>query len=187
MSHPKTSGAARPEVSLGCSTMFWRTWNFQQKPTGMWKRLLHVPVLLFHWRLGFLMGERILLLTHIGRVSGRTFQTPIEVVEYDLIRREYIVCSGTGPQADWYRNLQAHPAVEIQVGKKRWQPSQRFLSPEEAAERFARYEGRHRRTSAALLREMGNKYDGTDQDRTRMMAGMPMVGFGDGGQATSGG
>jgi deazaflavin-dependent oxidoreductase (nitroreductase family) len=167
--------------------VFWRTWNFRQKPGGTWKRLLHVPVLLFRWRLGFLMGERLLLLTHIGRVSGRAFQTPIEIVEHDRATREYMVCSGTGPQADWYRNLQAHPAVEIQVGNRRWRPSQRFLSQEEAAERFARYERRHHRLSIVLLREMGNSYDGTDQGRYKMMAGMPMVAFGEARQATNGG
>jgi deazaflavin-dependent oxidoreductase (nitroreductase family) len=157
--------------------VFWKTWNFQQKPTGMWKRMLRIPVFLFRWRLGFLMGERILLLTHIGRASGRVYQTPIEVVEHDRSTREYIVCSGTGPQADWYRNLLTHPAPQIQVKNQRWQPVQRLLSPNEAASRFARYERHHCRTSIMLLREMGNRYDGTDEGRLAMMAEMPMVAF----------
>jgi hypothetical protein len=34
---------------------------------------------------------------------------------------------------------------------------------------------------------MGNSYDGTDQGRYKMMAGMPMVAFGEARQATNGG
>jgi deazaflavin-dependent oxidoreductase (nitroreductase family) len=157
--------------------VFWRDWNFRQKPSGLWAQMLHLPVYLFRLHLGFLTGDRILLLTHIGRTSGRTYETPVEVVEHDQRVREYIVCSGTGPNADWYRNLMAHPAVKIQVGNRRWRPTQRFLTQQEASLRFRRYEARHPRTAAGLLTSMGNSYDGTDRGRFEMMARMPMVAF----------
>ena len=157
--------------------MFWHTWNFRQKPSGVWRRLLRLPIMLFRWHLGFLMGDRLLLLTHLGRISGRQYQTVIEVVEHDPVSRAYYVCSGTGPNADWYRNLLAHPPASVQVGNRRWLPRQRFLSQEEAAERFARYETKHRRMAGVLLRSMGNSYDGTDQGRIDMMAEMPVVAF----------
>ena len=157
--------------------MFWNDWNFRQKPSGSWKRALRLPVHLFHMHLGFLMGERLLLLTHLGRTSGRTFQTVIEVVEHDRQSGEYFVCSGTGPKADWYLNIQAHPAISIQVENRLWKPAQRFLSQEEAAARFGRYEAKHRRMAGVLLRSMGNNYDGTDAGRIEMMAKMPMVAF----------
>ena len=157
--------------------MFWRNWNFRQKPSGLWKRALKLPAYLFRMHLGFLMGERLLLLTHVGRRSGIEYQTAIEIVEHDKQRGEYFVCSGTGPHADWYQNITAHPAVRVQVGNRSWQPSQRFLSQQEAAERFARYEAKHRRMAGVLLRSMGNTYDGTDEGRIQMMAHMPMVGF----------
>lgn len=157
--------------------MFWRNWNFRQQPSGLWKRALHLPVYLFRLHLGFIMDERILLITHVGRTSGRIYQTAVEVVAHDRQSSEYIVCSGTGPKADWYRNIAVHPAMQIQVGNRRWYPAQRFLTQEEASARFAIYEAQHPRTSVFLLRSMGITYDGTDQGRFAMMARMPMVAF----------
>ncbi len=59
-----------------------------------------------------------------------------------------------------------------------WTPNQRLLDGAEAAERFARYEHAHAKPAARLLKSMGNAYDGTDRDRLRMIADMPMVAFG---------
>lgn len=156
-----------------------RDWNFKQKPTGAWRHVLRLPVHLFHARLGFLMGDRLLLLTHVGRRSGVRHETPIEVVAHDRDVGEYFVCSGTGPDADWYRNLAATPSPRVQVGNRAWRPAQRFVGQDEAAERFARYEARHPKLSKRLLRSMGNTYDGSDRGRVEMMARMPMVAFSD--------
>lgn len=92
-------------------------------------------------------------------------------------RTKYLVCSGTGPDADWYRNLCAQPAAAVQVRNRRWHPTKRLLDPDEAAERFAMYETAHPKTAARLLRSMGNSYDGTDEGRREMIVDMPMVAF----------
>ena len=149
--------------------------SFRQKPAGLFKVLLHLPVHLFSLHLGFLMGDRFLMITHLGRKSGRTYQTPVEVVE--RADGEYVVCSGTGPGADWYRNIVATPAVEVQVRNRSWRPEQRLLDSAEAASWFKRYEEVHPKTAARLLASMGNSYDGTDAGRLEMMADMPMVAF----------
>jgi deazaflavin-dependent oxidoreductase (nitroreductase family) len=154
------------------------TWNFKEKPTGLWRRVLRIPVYLFRWRLGFIFGDRFVLVDHVGRSSGKTYETVVEVVDHDEATDEYVVCSGTGPGADWYRNLVAAPAPAVQVGRVRWAPTQRLLDDSEAAERFAYYEQAHAKAAARLLSSMGNTYDGSDDDRVRMMAGMPMVAFG---------
>jgi len=158
-----------------------RDWNFKQKPTGAWRWVLRVPVHLFHAHLGFLMGDRVLLLTHVGRKSGVWHETAVEVVAHDREVGEYFVCSGTGPGADWYRNLLAAPVPRVQVGNRVWRPAQRFVDDEEAATRFARYEARYPKLSKRLLGSMGNTYDGTDRGRVEMMARMPMVAFSDTG------
>lgn len=78
------------------------SWNFTTKPTGLWRHVLRLPVWLFRWRLGFLLGGRFVMIDHVGRRSGVVHQTVVEVVEHDEGRGELIVCSGTGPRADWY-------------------------------------------------------------------------------------
>jgi deazaflavin-dependent oxidoreductase (nitroreductase family) len=101
------------------------------------------------------------------------------VVEHDQGTHEYVVCSGTGPQADWYLNLGAHPAEMVQVRNRQWRAAQRFLPAAEAAARFARYERKHPKTATRLLKLMGNSYDGTDSGRADMMTSMPMIAFSD--------
>lgn len=154
-------------------------WNMKQKPTGAWRSILRAPIHLYRWRLGFLFGERLLMVTHRGRVTGAIHRTVVEVVEHDPEMSEYIVCSGTGPAADWYLNLVASPATEIQVRNRRWTPDQRLLDDDEAARRFAGYERRHPKAARRLLQTMGNSYDGTDSGRLEMMAEMPMIAFSD--------
>lgn len=155
------------------------SFSFRRRPQGMFRLLLRTPVWLFRIRLGFLMGDRIVLITHIGRTTGRRHQTPVEAVVHDREASEYTVCSGTGPEADWYRNLEATSSPQIQVGNKRWAPRQRFLTAEEAATAFALYERTHPATARRLLESMGNSYDGSDAGRVAMMADMPMVAFSD--------
>lgn len=157
--------------------MPFQNWNFRQRPSGSFKWLLRQPVHLFHLRLGFLFGNRLILLTHRGRRSGELHETPLEVVAH--ADGEYFVCSGTGPQAQWYLNLKATPPIEVQVKNRRWRPTMRFVDAGEAAKRFGKYEAKHKATAEKLLASMGNSYDGTDAGRIEMMAKMPMVAFSD--------
>lgn len=147
--------------------------NFKQKPTGVFKRLLHAPVWLFRARLGFILGRRIVMLEHTGRRTGRTRQTPLEVVKREA--DAYVLCSGTGPNADWYRNIKNQPASALWVGTRRYPVDQRFLSDSEAATVFAGYENAHPKAAARLQQLMGVSHDGTHQGRVAMVREIPMV------------
>jgi len=155
------------------------SFSMRQRPTGVFRWLLHAPVWLYRAHLGFLLGQRFLLITHVGRTSGREYQTVVEVVGHDPATRTWIVCSGTGPDADWYRNLQATPAIQVQVGGHAFTPVQTFLDTAAAAAAFHDYERAHPATARRLLDTMGNTYDGTDDGRVAMMAAMPMIAFTD--------
>ena len=72
------------------------------------------------------------------------------------------MCSGTGSDADWYRNISATPAASVQVRNNVWVPGQRMLTDEQASSRFAEYEHAHPKTAERLLSSMGRSYDGTD-------------------------
>lgn len=139
--------------------------------------MLKLPTYLYRARLGFLFGQRFLLITHIGRKSHRVYRTTVEVVERDATIGEYIVCSGLGAASDWYRNLRANPAPQVQVGNKCWRPAVRFLDPGEAEPRFRRYEHAHPALAKRLLASMALSYDGTDDGRRAMMDQLPMVAF----------
>ena len=78
---------------------------------------LRLPSYIYRLRLGGLLGHRFLLLTHRRRKSGLTRRTPLEVLHYDPHSRESVVLSAWGKKADWYRNIEASPPLEVETGR----------------------------------------------------------------------
>lgn len=66
--------------------------------------------------LGPLIGKIILLLTTTGRKSGRPRVTPLQ---YEEIDGKYYLGAARGLNADWVRNIQSDPQVELRIGAKR--------------------------------------------------------------------
>lgn len=126
---------------------------------------------------GALLGHRFLMVVHRGRKSGRQYRTVLEVVRYDPVKQESVVAAGYGPRADWYRNLQAGPAVEVQTGRQRFVPSLRMLSREEAAWVYADYERRHPWLARLFPLLFGISYDGSPAARLALADRVPMVAF----------
>lgn len=113
--------------------------------------------------LGPLFRGRLLLLVHTGRVSGLARRTTIEVVESTVTdgRRCWTVASGSGPGADWYRNLVRTPQATVQAGRRFHVVTAQFVAAEEGGELMARYAARHpHRLCAYLGREPDGSADG---------------------------
>lgn len=115
----------------------------QSRPSGLLRLALRLPIWLYRLHLGWLLGHRFLLLTHRGRATGRPRQAVIEVIRYDPTTRQSVVVSGWRGETDWYRNLQAQPALEIVTGAERYVPQQRFLDATETAAELRSYFARH--------------------------------------------
>jgi deazaflavin-dependent oxidoreductase (nitroreductase family) len=145
------------------------------------RKLLRAPALLYRWNLGWLLGRRFLLLTHVGRRSGRRRETVLEVIARRPADGEFMVLAALGRRAQWYRNLQAAPAVEVAVGRRRFQPAHRTLGEDEAVAVLADYERRNRLVApivrSVLSRLLGWRYDGTDTARRRLARELPIVAF----------
>ncbi len=62
--------------------------------------------------LGPVIGHIVLLLTTTGRKSGRKRVTPVQYEEIDGL---YYVAAARGRKADWFRNVQVNPMVEVRV------------------------------------------------------------------------
>lgn len=151
--------------------------DLSRKPTGWTKWMLKAPSYVYRARLGFLFGKRFLMIEHRGRRSGTLYRTVIEVAGRLPEPPEYVCTSGTGPAADWYRNLQADGVDAVWVGSTRHEASVRFLEPAEAASVMAEYEREHPKTAAKLYDVMGVSYDGTEAGLVEMMEQIPMVAF----------
>jgi deazaflavin-dependent oxidoreductase (nitroreductase family) len=136
--------------------------------------LVRAPIALFRIGAGFLFGGRLLLLEHTGRSSGLTRYVVLEVVSRPA-RGSFVVASGFGTRAQWYRNVLAHPQVRV-----RWSiaPASaaiaRPLDPAESAAIIAEYVAEHPRTWASLSpvfeATLGAPVEGPD-------AALPLVRF----------
>jgi deazaflavin-dependent oxidoreductase (nitroreductase family) len=61
-------------------------------------------------------GEQTSVIEHVGRKSGKTFQTPVDVVP---TRTGFLVALPYGTQADWVQNvLAAGPATVVTDGER---------------------------------------------------------------------
>jgi deazaflavin-dependent oxidoreductase (nitroreductase family) len=77
--------------------------------------LMRAPIRLYRARLGFLFGSRTLMLEHIGRKSGATRRVVLEVIDHPT-PDTYVVVSGFGAKAQWFRNIQADPRIRVAIG-----------------------------------------------------------------------
>jgi deazaflavin-dependent oxidoreductase (nitroreductase family) len=144
-------------------------------PTGLRRMLWRLPIQLYRLGLGPLLGQRVMLLTHLGRVSGRPRQAVIEVVEHD--ERGWVAASGFGPRADWYQNVMKAPDVTIQVGGRTLPVTATPLPAGEGAELMARYAPRHPAAARRLSKIMGFEVDGSVRDYREVGRLVPFVRF----------
>ena len=83
---------------------------------------------------GKLMGwkKRALLLTHVGRKSGKAHRVPLLYIED--AGNYVVVGSNAGDLRDpqWWSNLKVHPETEVQVGRQHHRVRARKAQPDEA-------------------------------------------------------
>ena len=125
--------------------------------------IFKMPLLLYRLHLGWLLGERFMQITHVGRRSGKTYNTILAVLKYDERTREiYAVSAWKG--SDWYYNILAAPALQVETGLVHYRPSQRTLSAEEITTAFMEYRERHPIFSRMICRIPGWKWDSTYEE-----------------------
>jgi hypothetical protein len=92
-----------------------------------------------------------------------------------------MVIAGMGPSADWYRNIQANPAIEVVVGRSRFAPIHRALDETEAAAVVREYERSNRWVlpviRTVLSKLLGWRYDGSETGRIHLVRSLPIVAF----------
>lgn len=125
--------------------------------------LFKVPLFLYRLRLGWLFGKRFMLLTHVGRHSGKVRRTILAVLRFDEQTKEiYAVSAWKG--SDWYSNIQAAPALQVETGFVRYAPLQRTLSPEAITTTFMDYRNKHPIFSRIVCRIPGWKWDSSYEE-----------------------
>jgi deazaflavin-dependent oxidoreductase (nitroreductase family) len=153
------------------------TYHPPAKPRGLLRWGFNLPILLYRARLGWLFGHRFLMLTHRGRKSGAVRRTVLEVVRYDPEPHESAVLSAYGDRADWYRNIKAHPPLEVRTAGQQYVPEWRTLDPDERLAALRIYERRYRAAFRAVMRYLDHSYDGSDAGLRALADSVVMVAF----------
>lgn len=80
-----------------------------------WQRMKNIQkihLVLYALGLGPIIGRIILLLTTVGRKTGLKRVTPLQ---YEEIDGRFYLGAARGTQADWVRNIQCNPEVDVRV------------------------------------------------------------------------
>jgi deazaflavin-dependent oxidoreductase (nitroreductase family) len=149
---------SRHEVNTGGVTTNGRV---RARPAGFQRLGYRLPIGLYRAGLGGLLGQRFVLIHHLGRNSGQWRQVVVEVAERDPVGGSVTVMSGFGTASDWYRNLLAHPGARIQLGSHSVDVHAVPLTEGEAADVLERYARRHPLAARGMLRALGISVDGS--------------------------
>jgi len=127
----------------------WMSSSISHAIAAFGARLLRVrwfvrtPIWLYRARLGGLFGARLLMLEHTGRQSGARRYVVLEVVAHPT-PDTYVVVSGFGNRAQWFRNVRVTPGVRVTIGSHRPVPATaRLLDCERATEALDAYRIQH--------------------------------------------
>ena len=110
--------------------------GFKDKPLpkGFERFVLRIPIFFYRIGLGFLFGDRFLMLTHTGRKSGVKHRVILEVVQHDLVNDRYYIASGWGEKSNWYQNILNNPNVQFQVKNSKYDAYATKADNEKAAD-----------------------------------------------------
>jgi deazaflavin-dependent oxidoreductase (nitroreductase family) len=103
------------------------------------RRLMRAPIWIYKARAGALLTSRVLMLEHIGRKSGERRYVVLEVIDHPT-PETFVVASGFGAKAQWFRNILANPRVRVYAGSHAPAPATaRVLDQHEADRMLAKY------------------------------------------------
>lgn len=143
----------------------------QRKPLGRIGRVLaRSPQPLFRVGLEWLLGNRFVMVEHVGRVSGLPRQTVLEVIRHDA--QTIDVAAAWGPRSDWFRNLIANPSAVAWIGRRRGVPvAATVVDVDTATAVFDSYRHAHPLAASGLGRALGLDFDRPAQ----VAAAVPVV------------
>jgi deazaflavin-dependent oxidoreductase (nitroreductase family) len=130
MSHPVVP-RARPLLGL------------RRQPGRLALAIFRLPLPLYRHGWGWLLGHTFLLLVHAGRKTGKPHSIVAMALTFDQETHEAVICSGWGENTDWLRNIRVRPALEVQIGRESFTPTQRFLTEDESVAVVVEFRRKH--------------------------------------------
>jgi deazaflavin-dependent oxidoreductase (nitroreductase family) len=159
------------------NTSLQRNTNHENaRPAAFMLPMLKLPLLLYRTGLGRLLGHRFMLLTHVGRRSGKVRQSVLAVLHFDPKTRKIMTISAWSA-SDWYKNILPLPALQVETGSTRYVPIHHSLSSEEIASLFEDYRSKHPIFSRIVCRIPGWKWDSSHEELLELAKTLRGVAF----------
>jgi deazaflavin-dependent oxidoreductase (nitroreductase family) len=148
----------------------------RQRPRTLLKIFFKIP-LIFH-KLGFggwerFIGAQWMLITAVGRKSGKPRQVLVDVLLHNEETDTYYVLSAYGVRADWVRNIQAAPSFEAQVGRRKFTAHANTLSSEDAGAMLVQFYRLKPAYTRAVMNAAGMKFE--DENDLHMLGGQLLL------------
>jgi deazaflavin-dependent oxidoreductase (nitroreductase family) len=138
------------------------------------RALFKLPILAYRLQLGGLIGKRILLLTTIGRKTGKPRVTALGY-GYDALNDTYYVMTGWGGMCDWLCNASANPHVRVQVGTRQFDGSAVRVPKAQAIGMMREYARINPRAPQMWSRLSGIPFDDSEETWHKLVAYFPSL------------
>jgi deazaflavin-dependent oxidoreductase (nitroreductase family) len=147
--------------------------DFKQLPKPILKVIHFPPQFAYAIGLGPLLGKFVLLLTTVGRSSGKKRVTPLQ---YEEINGRMYLGSAIGRKADWVKNILANPAVNVQIKSRKFAGNAIVIDDTAQIVDFLliRYR-RHPKMIGRILKSEGISIPPTSKDLNEYSKGKAMV------------
>ena len=144
--------------------------GLEKRPSALLKFFFKTPLLMH--KLGFggwerLIGAEWMLITTIGRKTGKRRETMVDVMDYNEANDTYYIEAAYGTRADWYKNIQSNPIFEAQVGRRKFKARAGALTTEGAAELLVRFYRQKPAYTRSVMAMAGMKFK--DENELREM------------------
>jgi deazaflavin-dependent oxidoreductase (nitroreductase family) len=145
-----------------------------KRPGYLLRTLFRVPLVLYRLGLGDLMSMQILLTT-VGRRTGRHYKVVVDIIEHDKTKDTYYVSAAFGPQSDWYLNLKANPIVQAQVGRRKFIVRTTTLPFNEAEDILVKFTCRHQHYVNFMMHVIGVRISWSKENMHTLALKIPVI------------
>jgi deazaflavin-dependent oxidoreductase (nitroreductase family) len=131
-------------------------------PSRPWQLIFKLPLVLYRYGLHPLVSGHVLILTTVGRKTGKSRSTPLGY-RFDPATETYYVIAGWKGRTNWYQNALTTPAVRVRIGSLDFEAYATPLSTDEIASHLSEYAKRNPFATRMYRNFTGIKCNGTHE------------------------
>ena len=141
----------------------------EKRPSGLLRFFFKVPLFMHKIGLGGwerFIGAQWMLLTTTGRKTGKRRETLVDVMDYDKATDTFFIEAAYGSHADWFKNIQANPLFEAQVGRRKFTAQAETLNEGDTGEMLVQFFRRKPAYTRSVMAMVGMKFKDEEELHT---------------------